>query len=89
MDTETEANILGNLKRIMEGRTSLISVPPGLDQVRSADLILVLDQGQIVERGTHDELIALDGEYAELHQRQQRGGTGLIRSPINSSPRAS
>ena len=72
VDTETEANILGNLKRIMEGRTSLI-VSHRVSTVRSADLILVLDQGQIVERGTHDELIALDGEYAELHQRQQRG----------------
>ncbi len=72
VDTETEANILGNLKRIMEGRTSLV-VSHRVSTVRSADLILVLDQGQIVERGTHDELIALDGEYAELHQRQQRG----------------
>ena len=74
VDTETEANILGNLSRIMEGRTSLI-VSHRVSTVRSADLILVLNEGRIVERGTHDDLIALNGEYAELHRNQQRGET--------------
>ena len=83
VDTETEANILGNLRRIMEGRTSLI-VSHRVSTVRSADLILVLDEGRIVERGTHAELIERDGEYAELHRSQQRGENdtdGLSKTP--------
>ena len=86
VDTETEANILGNLRRIMEGRTSLI-VSHRVSTVRSADLILVLDEGRIVERGTHAELIERDGEYAELHRSQQRGengADGLSRTPRDS-----
>ena len=86
VDTETEANILGNLRRIMEGRTSLI-VSHRVSTVRSANLILVLDEGRIVERGTHAELIERDGEYAELHRSQQRGANGtdgLSRTPRDS-----
>lgn len=86
VDTETEANILGNLRRIMEGRTSLI-VSHRVSTVRSADLILVLDEGRIVERGTHAELIERNGEYAELHRSQQRGENGadeLSRTPRDS-----
>ena len=86
VDTETEANILGNLRRIMESRTSLI-VSHRVSTVRSADLILVLDEGRIVERGTHAELIERNGEYAELHRSQQRGengADGLSRTPRDS-----
>ena len=86
VDTETEANILSNLRRIMEGRTSLI-VSHRVSTVRSADLILVLDEGRIVERGTHAELIERNGEYAELHRSQQRGengADGLSRTPRDS-----
>ena len=71
VDTETEATILGNLRRIMEGRTSIL-ISHRVSTVRSADLILVLDQGRVVERGRHDELIERDGLYAELHRKQLR-----------------
>lgn len=71
VDTETEATILGNLRRIMEGRTSIL-ISHRVSTVRSADLILVLDEGRVLERGRHDDLVERDGLYAELHRKQLR-----------------
>lgn len=69
VDTYTEEKILRELRGIMRGRTSLI-VSHRISTVKDADLICVLDHGRIVERGTHDELISLDGAYADLYRRQ-------------------
>ncbi len=69
VDTYTEEKILAHLRRIMRGRTSLI-VSHRVSTVKDADLIVVLDDGRIAERGTHDELIAHGGLYAELYEKQ-------------------
>jgi ATP-binding cassette subfamily B protein len=69
VDTYTEEKILGHLRKIMRGRTSLI-VSHRVSTVKGADLIVVLDDGRIVERGTHDELLSRGGLYAELYEKQ-------------------
>ena len=69
VDTYTEERILGYLRRIMVGRTSLI-VSHRVSTVKDADLIVVLEDGRIAERGTHDSLVARGGIYAELYEKQ-------------------
>ncbi|HUQ32519.1 MAG TPA: ABC transporter ATP-binding protein [Pyrinomonadaceae bacterium] len=69
VDTYTEEKILGRLRGVMRERTSII-ISHRISTVRDADLICVLDDGRIVERGTHSELLAAGGEYADLYERQ-------------------
>jgi ATP-binding cassette, subfamily B, multidrug efflux pump len=69
VDTYTEEEILGRLKGVMRQRTSII-VSHRVSTVRDADLILVLERGRVIERGTHDDLVRLDGFYAELYRKQ-------------------
>jgi ATP-binding cassette subfamily B protein len=72
LDSESEALIQEALKRVMAGRTSIV-IAHRLSTILAADLILVMDRGKIVERGTHTELIALNGLYAQLYETQFRG----------------
>jgi ATP-binding cassette subfamily B protein/subfamily B ATP-binding cassette protein MsbA len=71
VDTRTEALIQSALKTLLHGRTSFV-IAHRLSTIRAADQVLVLQAGRIVERGTHDELLACGGAYAELYQRQFR-----------------
>ncbi len=72
VDTRTERRIQMAMDRLMEGRTSFV-IAHRLSTIRNADLILVLEDGDIVEQGTHDELIRLGGAYAELYEAQFEG----------------
>lgn len=69
VDTETEEEILNNLKRIMKGKTSII-ISHRVSSVKNADNIIVLDEGRIVEEGTHSQLLEKNRTYFQLHQMQ-------------------
>jgi ATP-binding cassette, subfamily B, multidrug efflux pump len=69
VDTQTEDRILNHLRELMQGRTTIF-ISHRVSTVRNADRIAVLRDGEIVEYGTHDDLIALNGYYTELHDKQ-------------------
>ena len=71
LDSESEAMIQDGLKSLRRGRTTFV-IAHRLSTIRSADQILVLEHGEIVERGTHDELLALNGRYKQLYDKQYR-----------------
>jgi ABC-type multidrug transport system fused ATPase/permease subunit len=69
LDSESEAMIRDGLRRLRRGRTTFV-IAHRLSTIESADQILVLEAGEVVERGTHNDLMALGGRYRELHDRQ-------------------
>ncbi|REE00580.1 ABC transporter ATP-binding protein [Marinoscillum furvescens] len=71
VDTETEELIQEAIQKLMKGRTSIV-IAHRLSTIQNADKILVLDKGEIKEEGTHDDLLELDGFYAQLHQMQYK-----------------
>jgi ATP-binding cassette subfamily B protein/subfamily B ATP-binding cassette protein MsbA len=71
IDTRTEATIQRALGTLLAGRTSIV-IAHRLSTIRNADLILVVEDGEIVERGTHDALLRENGRYADLSRRQFR-----------------
>ncbi len=85
IDSKTEAVILDALARLIRGRTTFV-VAHRLSTVRDADLILAVEGGRVVEQGTHAELLARGGLYAELHAAQQ--GAPLPERPIALEPQA-
>jgi ATP-binding cassette subfamily B protein len=73
VDTRTEKQIQEAMRRLMEGRTSFV-IAHRLSTIREADQILVINQGEVIERGTHKSLLAQGGFYARLNNSQFRGG---------------
>ena len=73
LDTNSERLVQAALEPLMEGRTT-IAIAHRLSTILSADVIFVIDRGRVVERGTHDELLARGGLYAQLYQQQFQGG---------------
>lgn len=69
VDTETEEHILSALDRIMENKTSIV-ISHRISSLKNATRILVLDKGSLIEQGSHDELIKIDGLYASMYRRQ-------------------
>src|SRR5690606_16291902 len=73
IDALTEARLQHALETLLAGRTSFV-VAHRLSTIRHADLVLVLDQGRVVERGMHEELLSLKKHYAALHEQFTRTG---------------
>ncbi|TCD11075.1 ABC transporter ATP-binding protein [Pedobacter frigidisoli] len=69
VDTKTEEEILQNLGKLMNGKTSIL-IAHRISTIKNADKILVLDDGKIIEQGTHNELLSLNGSYTELYNNQ-------------------
>lgn len=80
LDSESEALIQEGLNRLRQGRTTFV-IAHRLSTIRSADQILVVEAGEILERGTHEELIAMDGRYKQLYDKQYRFEQNLFVNP--------
>src|SRR5207248_10483491 len=80
LDSESEKLVIEALERVMKGRT-VITIAHRLSTIRDADKILVLKDGLVLEQGTHDELVAVGGTYAELYRIQVRPGSAADRRP--------
>ena len=72
VDSETEELIQYAIEKLMKGRTSIV-IAHRLSTIQNADQILVMDKGEIKERGSHEQLLRMDGYYTQLYQMQYKG----------------
>ena len=77
LDSASEQTVLEALDRLMEGKTSIV-IAHHLNSIRHADIVLVVKDAELVEQGTHEQLLAADGLYAELYRIQTREGAGKL-----------
>ena len=80
LDSTSEEAVLEALDNLMEGKTSIV-VAHHLNSIRHADVVFVIKDSELVEQGTHDELMAADGVYSELFKTQSSGSPGELREP--------
>ncbi|WP_434777620.1 lipid A export permease/ATP-binding protein MsbA [Neisseria sp. Ec49-e6-T10] len=80
LDTQSERLVQAALDNLMQNRTTLV-VAHRLSTIENADMIVVMHQGQIIEQGTHQELLALDGRYASLHKMQFKESKSTLEEP--------
>jgi ATP-binding cassette subfamily B protein len=80
LDTQTERDIQDSLEAISRGRT-VIAIAHRLSTIADADRIVVIDKGRIIEQGSHQALLALDGRYAAMWARQTAEGSSFDRTP--------
>src|SRR5204863_8040174 len=80
LDSENQAAIQERLASLMRGRTTFV-IAHRLSTIRRADAILVLEDGRIIERGRHEDLLARGGRYADLYNRQYGVEANLFRNP--------
>ena len=76
LDSEVEAAIQASLNRLMDGKT-VIAIAHRLSTIAAMDRLVIIDEGNIIEQGSHKELLALNGVYAKLWQHQTGGFIGL------------
>jgi subfamily B ATP-binding cassette protein MsbA len=86
LDTESERHIQAALEQLMRGRTSFV-IAHRLSTIENADRILVVEEGMLVESGSHSELLATGGRYAQLHQTQFSGGDTALHYTIDLGQR--
>ena len=85
LDAASEQAVIDALDKLMKGRTSVV-IAHHLGTIRHADVIFVIKDSELVEQGTHEELLASNGVYAELHRIQTPEEATMIEPQINQSP---